>query len=384
MSEPSSSTRVRGPGDAGGDPRLDTLETSCRRARERAHADVEVYERRARRRRVRLAPDGSVLCEEVEESGTAIRLRAGDGTARFAAVSGGAGEVADRACALARSLLPEPDPGWGTAPECREDDDPAVDLPEMSVLEDWLRPRCGGRHHGWAEVAWTEERWSFDGTGRARRSRFRHGIRLESSAGRWTRVQGVSGRGWPPVDPAPLPPIPSGPGAWRLAPEAAAPLIEAIARAGVLREGDPVGPGLVLSDEPRDPGGLAGGLFDDAGYRTGPTRLADGRTWQGIPEGPGHLVRPSYRDRPTPAPTNLCLAPGPAGPPRAERTFEELRLFSGGGTAWTLLLREEDGEEAILTAEPARLALRVVGTWGPAVRTRSGAWTPALLLETGG
>jgi len=169
-----------------------------------------------------------------------------------------------------------------------------------------------------------------------------------------------------------------------LEPEAAAEIVE---RLVVLlhgpdsEEGREVGPGWVVADEPDRPDALRGGEFDDAGFATATTVLADGRGTVSRLAGPGHLLRGSYRDRPSPSAMHLVVEPPPSAIAPTWRV-SHLRIVPIEPRVWAL--RVAPSGETIGPIDPYDLVRGIAGAGSMARRLVGGTLTPSLIVEVSG
>jgi hypothetical protein len=157
-----------------------------------------------------------------------------------------------------------------------------------------------------------------------------------------------------------------------------------------LRDRTVVGAGLVLTDEPGEPSALYGGAFDDAGFPTRKTSLADGRSVVGTLSGPGHLRRPSFRDPPAPLATHLKLAVANATLPPIASLATDLRVHVVAPDGWIVEVKGVRLENGCPSGahwggwgevSPASVARGVSGTVGPVRRSHRSVDSPALLVE---
>jgi hypothetical protein len=176
-------------------------------------------------------------------------------------------------------------------------------------------------------------------------------------------------------------------------PECSALLVHALARtlhAPGREPGIEVGPAWKVYDDPLRPEALFGGTFDDAGFATGRTRLANGnRSCAGLGR-QGYLRRASYRDRPSPAPAHLTVSPTKCDMPEAGVVVTALDVHPVAPDRWVLAVegaRLERGapgsalHAAFVSISPEDLARRCVGTIGPPRASHLGVESPALLFD---
>src|SRR6185295_15711530 len=108
-------------------------------------------------------------------------------------------------------------------------------------------------------------------------------------------------------------------------------------------------------------------------------------------EGPGHLRRPSYRDRPVPLPTYLVVSSSTteALPPRVILA-DGVSIHPLAPDRWILEVAAAPMEQgrpvmrsgsAFLDVSPQALVERCIGTFGPHRHSHLGVSTPALLFE---
>jgi hypothetical protein len=388
-------------------------------------ADVELYGRASSTTRAMRLPGGRQRFIVGSEEGIAVRTRSRKGhEAGFAAHSGLGDASVEWAVAEALAC-----PRWigeHSWPEC--DSGPRIDrdlsdAPTRSDLSQWLHrawerlsgsPRSGrpapAPVAGWVEVAATVEGWVADGGLRASRSRVRAWALVEMAPARGglggvrpiqvarRRFQDLAESAWAGIlEDRWLPGQGSRPAAARRAsvlfnPECAASLLHAVVKSQQTpaQESLSVGPGWKIADDPVEPGALFGSRFDDAGFRTQRTVLADGSRWTGVLSGKGHYRRPSFRDPPAPAPSGIVAFSEPAAPPGECVLVSGMALHALGPDRWILQVdaAEMAGsrpgpclEGAFIRTSPGELAQRCVATVGPARRSHLGALTPALLFE---
>jgi hypothetical protein len=395
-----------------------------RRAEIRLHgAAVELFHRASSTLRIgRDASDPAHSVHEGFEEGLAVRVVSRDRRVRFAASSGFGPAVldwlVDRALASPGSPVLGGAAVWAERPgDRRRDHDAQAVLPVPEELGAWLDRSLGqlshdrGRHgqeprplRAWVDTALTVETLVGSGGLAASRSRGR------AWALAWVRRDGggrethhaVAARGfgrlpedgWSGVIPAEAGPWVD-PGAGRptllLARDPAAVVAAALVRAlhgpdG--RVGFPTGPGWRVVDDPLDPLAILGSTFDDAGFPTCRTELADGSRAIGKIEVPGCLRRASFRDPPQPIACSLRVAEGaPHAPPGPSLRVDRVRIHRAGELRWVLELEgvslrdEGPAFTAFCEVEPEELARRCVAAVGSARQTYRGVTTPALVFE---
>jgi len=262
----------------------------------------------------------------------------------------------------------------------------------------------------WVEVAATVECWFASGGLRATRARRRAWAMFKPrgrQAGFSSRPLIVARRGWVgfPLDalktrledrvgPRGVPVrVPPGRATVLFSPECAARLVHALATRmhGANAElGAAVGPGWRLTDDPGHPDAIFGGDFDDAGFIARRKELANGRVVIGRLQGPGHLRRASFRDRPISMPTHLSLPPGAGPPPAGSVVVTGMEIHPFDADRWMLRVEGAlwgDGapaaalEPATLRIAPRDLVRRCAAAVGPARLSYLGVRTPALLFD---
>ncbi|HSD48479.1 MAG TPA: hypothetical protein VLE71_01485 [Actinomycetota bacterium] len=387
--------------------------------REIAH--VELYHRMSRTLRVTHSRDGHVVavrsgCDE----GIALRTwDAHDSRLRFAAASGRTAEAIERVVdrALLSGAVGSVAPGDRCAREGPlVDHDEEVGLPDADRLASWLAEAReafaaadgggAGPDRSWVEVASTWETWVGDGQVLGSRRRVRGWALLEVPMPEGAAAPLIlAARSWPDLDP----------GAWvrmrseglgvgraglempagRLpvlfSPGASTTLVLALVRA-VPPDGSrfEVGPGFRALDDPGEPGALFGGVFDDLGFPTARTLVADGRTMLTRLFGPGHYRRPSFRDAPVCLPANLVVEPPEAPAPSTGLIVHRAAVHVLSPERWVL---EVDGtwwsggepRRAIRGARvptgPHDLLSRCIAGVGAPLASYRGVRTPALLFD---
>ena len=396
-----------------------------RSSRFAAGSRVEVFHRSSTRIRVSVEPpDLRPRAFEAREEGVAVRLDLDDERMAFAASSGGGRPAVEQAVALALRAAPLPRPRGGLWAEgartSRVDLERSEALPTRDELESWLSraiasltgPRGGkGRALGpaWVEAGFTVETLAADNGLTALRSRRRV---WAMAIVRRARGGPVPERPWVAAARS-LTALPEEGWEWLLdresqlaagrgrgtdrglavTGEAAAALVASLAMAmhgphGP--RGGGVGRAWRLRDEPRWPGGLAGGLFDDAGFPTRKLVLADGSAVVGHLGTRGHFCRPSFRDHPTPMFTTLVVEDGHDPLPSRGLIADALRIHRLEPDRWVLELEgipldrgAPSGAATLfrLTAGPRDLVARCVRATGPARPHANGVVTPTLVFE---
>lgn len=363
---------------------------------------IEIYTRWSRRVRVRIEPGVGRIEERGWDVGTAVRSHDPSmSTLGFAAASG---RAAIEAVALARVALesavrvPGASAPWSRRGErVLRDLDPTLELPSAGRLFDWLDGAAAGAARPatrWIEAAATVEAVAAEGLSWVRTRR---------------RVWAVAlGEGLPETSAArsleALPPVPAGPGLaapsegpirgpLRFGPRALAVLVPSLVRAlhgGAPPLGLEVGPGWEVRDDPRFPGAVVGGTFDDCGFEAVPRALSRrGRVIEGV-QGPGTLRRGSYRDLPEPGPSLLVVTPPMAALSEDRLDVLSLRIEPATPKRWRL---EMDGERWVagrsaggvrgagLWTDPVTLARACVAGSGEPAPCGWGVLSPALIFE---
>jgi len=371
---------------------------------------VELYHRAAIVLRLTRSGDRSPdIFQAGREDGLALRAGLEPGRLTFVAVSGfdetSLGWAVDQV--VRGRGAPASDALWQRGGDGLSIDvDPSLRLPAPAEMRSWLdtAAESSGESAGPTrlEVAATFESWATHDGLRASRGRTRAWAIIESrrplaiAARRW---EGLAPDGWARLaddrarpDGEPVPP-PTGPFPILFSPEASAKLVHTIVRA-LHRSpeciGLAVGPGWRVEDDPLDVRALLGGTFDDAGFPTARTLLADGTSIVGVLDGPGSLRRPAFRDPPLPLPSNLVVrAPEAALPPRAG-LVSSISIHPVEPGSWIL---ELDGvsleagrtgppiENWFVRVDPGELVRRCVGSVGPGRSSHRGVTTPALLFD---
>jgi hypothetical protein len=372
---------------------------------------IELYHRAALSIRVSLDARDGTASRAGAEQGMAIRAEPVEGReVRFAAGSGGGEETLERLLELAsRGTGGEWSAGWTAAGGELSDVDADGGLPAPAELTDWLQ-RARSRlarapvDGCWVEVGRTVESWVGSAGLRARRER----TRAWALARRTARPLIVASRGFdalraegwaelmtdrtahePTGEPAP-----GGSPLLFFTGETSALLVQALARAihgGGAEPVRAVGPGWRLADDPVAPGALFGGRFDDAGFSTNRTVLADG---EGLPvrlEERGHWRRPSFRDRPVVMPANLVVDPPSVEPPERALLVSGLTIHPLAPDRWILEVEgpspetvepERTAPTRWIETSPGRLVERCLGGFGPPRSFHRGVTTPALLFDS--
>lgn len=399
---------------------LDRLESLGATARTIAGAGVELYGRSARTIRVTRLASGQREVSLGCEDGLAVRTRdRGTGATGFAACSGLCRAGLERALSLAART-----PRSGENPEACEPSrgvEPLVDLdpgemPASDEVGRWLdrawervaaAPAVAVRWppptRAWVEVAATAEAWIGDGELRAQRTRVRGWARIECppaapavvvarsyarlDESAWSRL--LEDRWFPEISVASparaVAPI-------LFHPESAAALVRAMVQNRTdpgRHEDGPVGAALAVADDPLEPEAPFGGAFDDAGFPTSRTSLADGRRWTGALAGPGHFRRPSFRDPPVASPSHLVVHGRPGEPPPDFVLVSGVVIHALEPERWILEIDAAAVREggpgprlagAMIRSTPAELAAKCVATVGPRRASHLGVSTPALLF----
>lgn len=344
---------------------------------------TEVYVKSALRVRFeRRCPADPITSSVSFECGTSLRWREPRSPdARHAAISGLDASAFEHLVEGAAERPPNAEPAMAgvehAVPAERRDIDGGEPL-GASGPRRWLEQDRGRR---WAEVGTTHEVIAGPGGWFAARSRDRFWGMVDPERG-----QLVAGRGFePPADEVDgWLPDELGGGTW-LSPEAAAALIDPLV-AVLHREGAdpglPTGRAWKVADDPRHAAGIAGGSFDDGGFETRATVLAEGGRIAGTIGGPGQLWRRSYRDAPTAQRSTLVLLPGETGASRAsgEGCVERCRVLPLEDGAWVVALsgRHRNGW---VRAEPGNLVRAIGRAGGQARLTSRGIVTPAIRLD---
>lgn len=380
---------------------------------------VEIYRRRSERLRSGVASDRATSESNVgSEQGVAVRVELADGRIGFGACSGDGDRslvVALGDAVVAASPPSSPPPAWESGRAARRSDrmvwEPFPDRDRLGKWLDGALDREGSETNPGerptavrVETAWTVETLVADGGPEAERSRQRawaiawfdrphgSGAREVVRTTAALRLDDLDPNWW--IDPIErLAPPNRGPGrdggAVVIAPEGAAMLAGAITQ---MLHGDPraiglgVGPGWCVTEDPLAPSALFGGLFDDAGFPTGRTELADGRQVVGTIGCQGWLRRGSYREPPVATPNNLLLTPLRIAPPDGATWVETIRIHPLGGGEWILEIEpwpagKKEPATRFHRTRPLELARRCVGGVGEPRQTMRGVRTPALVFD---
>jgi hypothetical protein len=371
---------------------------------------IELYHRAALSIRVSLDTRDGTTSRTGADQGMALRAEPAAGReVRFAAGSGGGEEALVRLLELAsRGAGGEWSPDWTAAEGDLSDVDADGGLPAPGELTDWLH-RARRRlaevpgDGCWVEVARTVESWVGAAGLRARRERTRAWA-LARPIGRPLIVASrgfdrLRAEGWAELMTDRAVHGPSGAPATAGLPllftgETSALLVQALAHAVHGAGAAPVktvGPGWRLADDPRAPGALFGGRFDDAGFPTNRTVLADGDRLLVHLEERGHWRRPSFRDRPLVMPANLVVDPPTVEPPERALRVSGLSIHPLAPDRWVLEVEGtflEAGKPVRsaptgwIETSPGALVERCLGGVGPPRSFHRGVTTPALLFDS--
>jgi hypothetical protein len=176
-------------------------------------------------------------------------------------------------------------------------------------------------------------------------------------------------------------------------PEASGELVAALVRSvhlGAAAERLAVGPGWSLSDLPQEPEALFGGLFDDAGFYTAPTRLAANGILMGRITGEGHFRRPSYRDPPAPLPSHIVVDCVQRPLPDEGLLVSDLRIHTSSSGRWILEIRGSPLPEGLsgssivegyIQVAPRELLWHCAACLAPHRLSHRGVRTGSLLFE---
>jgi len=391
--------------------RLDSL---YRVASDTAASEVELYHRASVTLRMSQRAEGeSVATIGGDDDGLAVRTRSRGGKLAFAACSGMTRESlrwALDACRKSESGADVRAGRWCGRGELLDREAIAA-MPDRHELTEWVRrarPASGPCPlELWVEVATTFESWAAKEL-RASRTRTRAWAFLRMPGERGApRPAIVAARRWSdlPADgwndilgdrycvdrPESAPP--EGPTPVLFTPETSAIVVRALVQTLHVGESDAeivVGPAWKVIDDPADPRALYGGTFDDAGFKTRRRRLADGKRVVGRIFGAGHGRRPSFRDRPTPGPSQIVVAPASAAPPSRAVLVSGVALHVLAPDRWVL---EIDGamledcrpgarlRAAFIRVDPKELVRRCFSAVGPPRTSHLGVRTPALVFD---
>jgi hypothetical protein len=173
-------------------------------------------------------------------------------------------------------------------------------------------------------------------------------------------------------------------------PAAAAPIVLAAVGWAHVREVPPtidLGVGWSVADDPLHARGLAGGVYDDAGFAAESRVLAREGKLVGRLVGPGTLRRRSYREPPLPSPSNISM---PSGAGVDDRPIGEVvdrcRLMRLEPCLWVLELEIVQGERlsrrrAYARVHPAEFLGGCVTRIGTPQLTGDGPIVPSLVFE---
>ncbi len=410
-------------------PLVDRLDLLHRTLRPGAgHRSFELYHRAACSLRIGLRDGECITVRRGVDDGLALRSLSSDGREiAFAATSGSGKQSLQWVLARSRQSRGRafPETAWARdGDRLKADHEAVLRLPSVDELTAWLvqardelvgstvGPRAGPEPlELWVEAAATAESWVADGGLKALRTRARGWgmlrLRKPAGAGSSTRPVLIARRNWADL------PIGgwkavledrrlsgsrvAGPPAQRVpilfSPECSAILVMALVKA--LHSGEseprfPVGPAWNVVDDPGHATALFGGGFDDAGFATRRTLLADGLRATGSVGGEGHFRRPSFRDRPVPMPSHLVVQTAGSVPPSRAVLATALSLHPLDRDQWML---EIDGayleagrpgpilRSAIVAVSPTELVRRCVAAVGPARLSHLGVKTPALVFD---
>lgn len=360
---------------------------------------VEVYCKESSRVRAsRGVTSGALEVSFANESGMAVRIGAAAGQrSAFASVGGRSRDAmrwaVDTAVAAgegcgARMLSASEVVGME-----RLDLDPSERLPASERLKEWIQ---GSPSADWIEAGVTVETLCGDSGWVAVRRRARSWALFDRTQPALAARREAAG--WELPEPpgsetgsAPFPPGRADARTIILLPEAAAPLVTALAtvfHGEGSRKGEPVGVGWCLEDDPLHLDGVCGGQFDDAGFPSARSTLAEGGRVVGILDGPGTYRRPSFRDAPTPGISTIRVLQDPPLSPPAGLLVRRCRVLPLEVDSWALELDGADlsggsarGETWSLRADPRRLILACTGPSGVARLTGEGVLTPSLVFE---
>jgi hypothetical protein len=350
--------------------------------RESGSSRVELYVKRATRRRVsrERVRDRSTVSDSIE-TGCAMRwVDRGASVPLHAAIVGTSGAELDRAV---RAATVDHDADMGTfaderleLPDERFDLDPTSKEPEAAGLSERMR---GAPWVEWVELGVTVEVLVGSGGWIAVRARTRSSALVSGGA----RL--LACRGFDVLSELEKPEVSAEPRGQSLvlAPSAAAAVVTRLvpfAHGPAPGLGRTVGSAWTISDEPRDPRGLAGGEFDDAGFPTQSRALArEGRIVAGI-DGPGCYWRRSFRDLPRSLPSTLVVD-GVDASTRSEpgEMIQDCRVLPLGRRTWVLEL--PGTRLGYLRIDPDSLLRGCTGVVGVPEMTAEGVITPGLIFD---
>lgn len=370
-----------------------------------SHGWVEIYHRAAWTSRAETR-GGRSFTRIGREDGVAVRFeRPGGGATLFGAASGAGGQCVALAIGSAGPIRDPIGPPKSEAERLLVDRDGDGSLPSLTRLDQWLTEAASiagtqSDLDSWVEVATTVETWVDSRGVRASRRRTRTWAMLQPppTQSGWTAPVFLASRTWAGIDPGGWASLLAdrrarkmsdraerlaGSGRLFFTAEAAAPIASGIA--GYLHGtqatvGASVGSGWAARDAADDQKSLFGGSFDDGTYSTHTTELADGRRiLAGIPL-LGSLRRPSFRDPPMPAPSNLRLTPPildlEDGVPVA--TASRVHAL---GDEWVVEIQLLSDHVVWIRTDPRDLAARCLGGWGEHRASHHGVETPGLVFD---
>ncbi len=377
---------------------------------------IELYHRAALTVRAAIGRDGeSIVRRHGADEGSALRATSPAGNQlAFAATTGSDAESLCRVLDLAGrhpSGVPRRELWSRAAGEPLLDRDAEPALPTEDEVTQWLRRARAALVSpveplidAWVEVVHTAETWVADGGLRGSRVRTRGSAFMRHAVAE-SRPVLIASRsferlpvdGWQAVlDDRRLAAQTAKPPPTRsiqvlFNPECSAILVQALVR--TLHHGEldlVVGPAWRVMDDPAGSAAVWGGTFDDAGFETRRTILADGRRACGALDGAGHFRRPSFRDRPAPSPSHLVV--GAAGSDLPDRCLlaTGLRLHAIDAERWLLRIDGAWLERGVpgsalhpshVTVSASELVRRCVAAVGPARSSYRGVETPALVFD---
>jgi len=348
---------------------------------------VEVYCKASSRVRVARGTEiGTVRVQFADETGMAVRIgSAKNDRSAFASVGGASPDAmrwaVDTALATGawnRTRMLSPSEAGVIE---RLDLDRNDRLPPSERLAEWLQ---GCPSADWIEAAITVEALCGEQGWLAVRRRARSWALFDRLQP--TLAARREARAWVLPDPPSLEPVGSAASHGRdqdpsiaLSSEAAAPLVAALATrfhgegAGT---GAAVGVGWHLEDDPLHFEGVAGGVFDDAGFPSARSTLAEGGMIVGTLGGPGTYRRPSFRDAPQSGTSTVIVLPDPVFAPDPRQVVRRCRVLPLEVDSWVLDL----GTRSV-RADPRDLLSACAGAFGAPRMTAEGVFTPALVFE---